>query len=170
MSTIDQVVNSQARIKILIGSRKDNYTTIGQLALKTALEYPDCYSEIICPHATQTAEIRDHMLRDLSAWSLLMRSPVQPHPRFIFRNGHTLEFRSFNRPENLRGNRCVLTIVSEAADIPFEQFQSIVLPKASVDGKMIIAGSIEEGSTSWLWQWYLKGQMTKNWASFGPHS
>ncbi len=107
------------------------------------------------------------------AETLLKEEPkLWPFPAMVFRNGHYLEWRSFENPKRLRGGKWTgLVCCDEANDLEGEEITRIILPKVSVTKAQVL---ITTTITHWNWilDLYHRGQtndpVVKSWMYPSP--
>lgn len=76
--------------------------------------------------------------------------------KFKFSNGSTIQFFSFEKPDNLRGLSASRIFIDEAAILPDDAFNAIVKPIASL-AKTVIALSTPRGKIGWFYKLYSYG-------------
>lgn len=81
--------------------------------------------------------------------------------KFKFSNGSTIQFFSFEKPENLRGLSASRMFIDEAAMLSDDAFNAIIKPICSL-AKSVICLSTPRGKVGWFYKYFTLDKKLKN--------
>ena len=156
------------RVKILIAGRQSGKSHALYAGLSKVCSASRGRSAVILPVQSQANDFFKTMVAGDNFESLLLGEPkIWPYPVLTFRSGHTLEFRSFEKPKRLRGGKWTgLVCVDEANDLEGDDILRVCLLKtAATNAQILVTSTVTE--PNWLWDKFLEGQspnpMIKSW-------
>lgn len=130
-------------------------TTIGLIALKASLENSNSDTYIISPTLNQSR----HIFKTLSNYIIDIPCYLSINKQLLvieFKNGSTINFKSAEQEDGLRGFTCRgkgLLIIDEAAFIKEDVF-SLILPYTNVNNNSVIYTSTPLFKRGWFWEMY----------------
>lgn len=158
---IKQILNSNKKYHVLSLGRQFGKTIMAvNLLLKWALENNNSSSMWVSPIFAQARKVFDEMVKYLEETNLTSNiNRTDLHIKFI--NGSTINFKSAERPDGLRGYTLDYLILDEAAFMR-ETIWSEVLKQATlVKGKKILFLSTPKGK-NWFYNIYMLGMDHNN--------
>lgn len=163
-----EFVEDDHKIKILIVGRQGGKSHALMVNLTIVGTTMRGRSAVVMPIQSQATDFYKVMAAGINFESLLAAPPkLWPYAQMTFKNGHYLEFRSFENPRRLRGGKWDGVVVcDEANDLEGDEIKKVILPKVSTtNAKVLITSTISHHN--WLWDMYLQGQqpnkMIKSW-------
>jgi len=153
---IKQILNSKKKYHVLSLGRQFGKTIMAiNLLLKWALENNESSNMWVSPIYAQARKVFDELVKYLEQTNLTTNiNRTDLHIKFI--NGSTINFKSAERPDGLRGYTLDYLVIDEAAFMK-ENIWSEVLKQATlVKGKKILFLSTPKGK-NWFYNIYMLG-------------
>jgi phage FluMu gp28-like protein len=124
-------------------------------ALFWALKYPKSKIWYVCPTDQQTEVVLNEMWQAIKDSNIVKSKKNSKGSReVIFNNGTTLQFKSAQSGNNLRGN--LVNFIDEAAYLDNSIFEAAIMPTLAVGGKKVLIISTPKGK-NWFYKYFLKG-------------
>ena len=153
-----RVIIHSAKVKVLVKGRRWGGTCCMAVYLaKTAQEYPGSTSWYTAPSYSRALGMMRMMRKSPGLMSLIKRAYVQFPPRLELKNGSTIDFRSLERCDNLRGEGLKLLCMDEAAYCSSESYYETLAPMLiDSDGTAILGGTYN--GRNWFYELAEKGK------------
>lgn len=154
-----KVIQSKARYIGVFAGRRWGKTFVARFRIiSRALEKPGAKIWYVTPTYSQLLK----EFRALSAHPVfskyIAKTRLQPYPEIILHNGSEIGYRTFDRPENLKGHGLDEVWVDEIQDIAEDAFWPVIRPLLSDRrGTLIISGQFR-GKNWYYEQLYMPGQ------------
>jgi hypothetical protein len=147
-----EIINCASRnLGLFAGRRYGKTKTVMVRMIKRCLQQPRFVCWYITPGYAQCKEVYEELV-DLSVkGKLFKRYHMQPFPKIYFKNGSELSFRSFEKPDYLRGTGVHEVWVDEIQQIKEKEFWKVIKPLvADYQGTIGVAGQFRGKN------WYYK--------------
>jgi hypothetical protein len=152
------VLEAKQKTLVIAGGRRVGKSqALCQLIAFAALRRPNQKVIYIGPAYPIVQKFYKKFMSPPTMRRLVKHSATQPAPHVLLVNGSEIEFRSFVKPEFIRGDGYHLVCADEAAQLNYEQFQDVVLPLTDVDnGTLVLTGTFK-GETNWFTKEFAAG-------------
>jgi hypothetical protein len=148
----------ERNLGLFAGRRWGKTKTVTLRILRRCLEqprFPYCY---VTPGYSQCKEVYEEMINVPYHNRLYNRWHLQPFPKIYLKNGSEVSFRSFERPEKLRGPGFGEVWVDEIQNVAEKLFWQIIAP-LTADQRGTIGVSGQFRGKNWYYkQFFLRGQ------------
>jgi hypothetical protein len=152
------VVSARERNLFLAAGRRWGKTYTARARILTRCSTPGTKYWYIAPTYNQVWQEYLALARHPGLLREIESARETPHPIIRFRNGSEVHYRSFQRPQNLRGDGIAEFWVDEVQDIDESEFQAVLRPLISdCRGTLIMSGQFR-GLNWYHDQFYLQGQ------------
>jgi hypothetical protein len=153
-----EVVNSTARYNGFFAGRRFGKTHTSKLRIVQRTRKPGFLYWYIAPTYAQASEEFRSLAFEPAFHPLVAHTRQQPYPEIILRNGARIAYRSFDRPDNLRGAGLDEIWVDEIQNIEERDFLPVILPLISDRrGSLVISGQFR-GHNWYYDRFYVPGQ------------
>jgi hypothetical protein len=153
-----EMMEDPAQICVWALGRAYGKSTCASLLLtKVAVENDGCTVWYVCPRYATALRIMRIMGKCPEFMELVAAKPMQFPPRYELKNGSEIWFVSADKcPDDLRGPRCRLIFMDEAAAGTEYMFWNVLFPMVADSGGKLIAASTFNGR-NWFYVLAVKG-------------
>ena len=162
LATADQieVITSPARFMTLIACRRwgKTFTTRNRI-ISRCLSRPNFKYMFIAPTYSQLEQEYTALANNFGLHDFFLRKPkLKPFPQIEFFNGACVDYRSFERPKNIRSRGYDEICADEIQDYDEEDFRAVITPMIrDRRGSLILCGQFR--GHNWYYQdFFLPGQ------------
>ena len=137
----EEIVFHPARFQIAVGGRRvgKSWTAADRLGIRS-LRRPKHRSMFLAPVASQCDEVFENMMAIDGIQDHIAKTRTRPN-RVWFENGSRTEFRSLERPRNIRGKGLDDVIVDESQDVEENTYDAVIRPLVSdKQGSILLLG------------------------------
>ncbi len=137
-----QFILSKARfITFIAGRRYGKSVSADNRMIYKCVSNPGWRCMYLAPTYAQVIERFDTLISNPVFQKRIKKTWLQPYPMIELWNGSIIQYRSFERPKNIRGTYFNEVIVDESQDINEDDFWSVVRPLISdLNGNLILLG------------------------------
>lgn len=157
-----EFVTASERFLTLMAGRRAGKTDAIKGRIKVRTRKPGFAYTYITPLYAQCLEVYRELTRDVSYQHCIKWMRERPHPHYQLQNGSRVAFKSFQRPEGLRGTGMDEICIDESQDPSVTEYdvKTIVLPMlGDRRGTLVLAGQFR--GHDWRYeQFWLRGQQT----------
>ncbi len=152
-----EILRHPARFKFIGAGRRWGKTFLSRTELVArALQGFHCW--YIGPSASNSTPEYRAVLNHPALQDLIIKARVQPYPQIWVEGGGSIGYRTFERPDLLRGHGLDYVWVDEIQEINEDDFSSVILPLVSDKrGKLTLSGQFR-GHNWYYKKYYLPGQ------------
>jgi hypothetical protein len=123
-----------------------------------SLTKPGVLSWYIVPTSQQFHKIYNKIKGHPALQRYIAHAGMRPYYNIVFTNGSEINFKSFDQPDNLRGDGVDFCYVDEIQNIGADQFWDVVRPLISgTRGQLVVSGQFR-GENWYHKEFFLKGQ------------
>jgi len=143
---------------LMAGRRWGKTFTFRNRVIRRCLTSRNMQYWYVAPVYAQAKDQYDAIISNVGLAKYITRSVMQPYPVVHFSNGSKLAFRSFDRPQNLRGSGLGEVWVDEIQDIDEKPFWPVIRPLLSDKrGTLVVSGQFR--GHDWVYEkLYVPGQ------------
>lgn len=152
------VVQCNARFIGLFAGRRWGKTFTSRARILAKTSNPGTHYWYIAPSYSQVIQEFDALVAQRELSVIITRHKTQPYPSIDLANGSCIGFRTFDRPNNLRGASLDEVWFDEIQGVTEDDFWPVIRPLISDRrGSLIVSGQFR--GHDWVYdQFYVKGQ------------
>jgi hypothetical protein len=170
---LDSLLFSHAKHHVLVSARQIGKTLMASnLLLYYAINYPGSYNVLVSPIFAQSKKCFIDLAKACGPNNPLIESTNASELIMQFRNGSTIRMVSGESKQNLRGFTVSgILVIDEAAFLPEELWQEILMPTTVIRGKKVLFISTPNGF-NWFKDLYDYGHspLFPDWKSYHINS
>jgi len=157
-----KIVTCPARFIGVFAGRRWGKSTVSDTRIAYKTRTPNFHYIYITPTYAQLIERFRALAFNPGFQQYIENTRLQPFPEITLRNGSKIDYRTFERPHNIKGTWAHEVGVDEIQDIKEDSFWPVIRPLISDHrGNLIVYGQFKGVSTWYYSQFYLRGQDPK---------